>query len=564
MSNLSELTILSVPEVKVKDKLWPTLGPQVCDFIEENLIFGPGDLRGQPARVSDLWRGLIYRLYEVYPKDHAEAGRRRFKRGAISLRKGLAKTEWGAWITACELHPEGPVRCAGWDGQGEPIGRGVNDPYIPMVAYTEEQSDDLAYWALYVILREGKLAADFDIGLERIMRINGDGKAVALASAPDSRDGARTTFQLFDETHRFTLPRLRGAHRTMMANTAKRFIADPWSLEVTTAYSPGENSVAEATMDYARAVADGKLKDSKLFFFHRQASDKHDISTAKGARAAVLEASGADAGWSDIGAICDLARDPTTDITYWERVWLNRIRQQSSRAFDTEKWRALARADQSVPAGEKITVGFSGSRYDDSTGIVGTDIRTGFQWLIAVWEKDLTDPEWTVPELEVDAAVVSTFARWKVWRMYADPRFWENDLAHWAGRYGDKKVLSWPTNRLTQMAAATDNFAAAIAEGELTHDGHPILEQHIGNSCRKETPYKDPEGRRLWVPIKERPDSPMKIDCARAAILSWEARTDAVTAGEAKPKQPALAIGRDAHAGDGPEPAFRGVRGQRF
>jgi hypothetical protein len=145
-------------------------------------------------------------------------------------------------------------RCGASAGRkdGEPIGGPVTDPYIPLVAYTEEQSEDLAYGALRVILELSDVADDFDIGLERILRKRGGGKAVALASAPDARDGARTTFQHFDETHRFTLPRLVRAHQAMLANIPKRKLADAWSLETTTAPEPGTGSVAEATMEYAR------------------------------------------------------------------------------------------------------------------------------------------------------------------------------------------------------------------------------------------------------------------------------------------------------------------------
>ena len=120
------------------DEPWPTLGPQVCAFIEEALIHGPGDLRGEPARLDDEKRALICRLYEIYPKEHALGGRRRFRRAALSLRKGVAKTELAAWVAAVELHPDAPVRCVGWDGD-EPIGGSVTDPYIPLIAYTEEQ-----------------------------------------------------------------------------------------------------------------------------------------------------------------------------------------------------------------------------------------------------------------------------------------------------------------------------------------------------------------------------------------------------------------------------------------
>jgi hypothetical protein len=43
----------------------------------------------------------------------------------------------------------------------------------------------------------------------------------------------------------------------------------------------------------------------------------------------------------------------------------------------------------------------------------------------------------------------------------------------------------------------------------------------------------DETGQYLWILRKERPDSPHKIDGAMAAILSWEARNDAVAAGDA-------------------------------
>lgn len=122
-------------------------GHWVCDFIESYLVHGPGDLRGMPMVLDAEKRALIFRMYEVYPKDHPQAGRRRFKRCALSLRKGSAKTELAALIAAVELHPDGPVRCDDFDANGNPVGVGITDPYIPLVAYTEEQSDELAYGA---------------------------------------------------------------------------------------------------------------------------------------------------------------------------------------------------------------------------------------------------------------------------------------------------------------------------------------------------------------------------------------------------------------------------------
>jgi phage terminase large subunit-like protein len=521
--------ILCIPSLE--EEPWPTLGPQVCAFIEEYLIHGPGDIRGEPARLDDEKRALIYRAYEVHPRDHEQAGRRRFRRVGWSLQKGSAKTELAAWIAACELHPDAPVRCIGFDGHGQPIGGPVKDPYIPMVAYTEEQSEDLAYGTLYVVLSEGPLADDFDIGLGRIMRKGGDGKAVALATAPGSREGARTTFEVFDETHLFTLPRLKAAHRVMLRNLPKRKLADAWALEVTTAPVPGEGSVAEETMQYAEAVRDGRISDSKLFFFHRQASDGHDLSTDEGLKAAVLEAAGPTAAWKDIGGIIEQWHDPTTDKAELERVWLNRLIQGSDKAFDVERWRELA-TGETIPAGALVTLGFDGARYDDAAALVATEVKTGHQVLVGLWEKPVGSQNgWKVPEDEVEATIVEAFERWQVWRMYADPQWWESYLAKWAGQYGKERIVEWRTNRLTPMAYALQAFTTAIQAGELSHDGNEDLARHIGNAYRRFLNLRDAQGKRLCLIQKERPDSPKKMDGAMAAVLSWEARNDAVTAG---------------------------------
>jgi phage terminase large subunit-like protein len=370
------------------------------------------------------------------------------------------------------------------------------------------------------------------------MRLGGDGKAVSLASSPDARDGARTTFQVCDETHRWTLPRLKQAHRTMQANLPKRYLADAWSLEVTTAPSPGEGSVAEDTMDYARQVAGGTIKDSRLFFFHRQAGDQHDLETPEGLRAAVIEASGPVAAWSDIDGICEQWRDPTSDRSYLERVWLNRLVRASERAFDVLRWDELAQPDYMPKDRAWITLGFDGARWHDSTALVATEIVTGFQWVLGLWAKPQNVEHWEVPEDEVSEAVEAAFKRWRVWRMYCDPRYWETTVAGWAGQYRERgadpkepPVMEWWTNRLKPMAFALRSYSSAMAAGDVGHDGDPRLRQHLGNAVKKFLLQRDEDDKPLWVIYKERPDSPHKIDGAMAGTLSWEAPPPARTAG---------------------------------
>ena len=248
-------------------------------------------------------------------------------------------------------------------------------------------------------------------------------------------------------------------------------------------------------------------------------------------RAAVIEASGPVAEWSDIDGIVEQWQDPTADRTYLERVWLNRLVRASARAFDTERWRELVEEENPVHDGDLITLGFDGSRYHDATALVATHVPTGYQWLVGLWEQPYGIETWEVPQGEVEAAVQGCFERYDVWRMYCDPPYWETHVSQWAGQYGEKRVLSWWTNRLKPMAYAIKAYVNAIQSGDVCHDGSPHLTRHLGNAVRRILNMRDDQGQPLWVIYKERPDSPHKIDAAMAAILSWEARNDALAAG---------------------------------
>lgn len=535
------MSVFVVPSLD--EEPWPTLGPEVRQLIQDRAIHGPGDLRGQPAVIDAEKSALIDRMYQVYPRDHPRAGRRRFKRCAISLRKGSAKTELAAWVMFAELHPEGPVRTDGWRkerGVWVPVGRPVTDPYIPMVAYTEEQTEELAYGALLCMCQEGPDADLFDAGKTRITRIYGDGKAEAMASSPNSADGARTTCQHFDETHRMVLPRLKDARQTMRNNIPKRVIADAWELETTTTYGEGEGSCAQDTHEYAELVAKGKIKDSTLFFFHREAParDDEDLSDPQQIRAAIRVASGpALAKWVDfegqIDSIASLYAQPDTDKAYWERVWLNRRVSQDRQAFDPARWRTLARPDVTIADGEPISVGFDGARWRDACGFIGTHIETGFQWPLATWEKrdDVKPGDWEVTDEQVDGALGEIMARFKVMFVFADPPRFEANVAKWSGKFGEKRVLEWWTNQPRAIGRAMRAYRTAMTSGELTHSGDAAFARHIGNARKGNLNQFDDDGTPLWTIYKPKPDSTLFIDYAMAGCLSWQARLAALSKG---------------------------------
>lgn len=522
---------------------WPTLGPQVCDLLEERAVFGPGSLKGQPAKLDAEKRAVLYKAYEMYPRGHALAGRRRFRRVRISWRKGTAKTELLGWVAFAELHPEAEVRFDGWDAYGNPVGRPVRDPYIPLLAYTAEQVEELAYHVLYVVCTEGPDADLFDAGLERVIRLGdrgqADGRAVPLAQSPNARDGARTTFQGYDETHRLDLARNLEAYETMEANLPKRPLDDPWSMGITTAGVPGGGSVAERDKDEAEAIARGEIDEPELFYFHREAGTTHDLSTLDGRIEAVREASGPAAEWSDLRGIAKQWDRPSADLSYLERVWLNRWTRAAAQAFDAMRWRDLARPEFLIPAGEQVSAGFDGSRWKDTTALVVTHIATGHQQLFALWVPQ-DCPGGEVPVGEVDQAVDEVFRVWNVLRLYGDPaQGWDDPLARWAGRHGPKRVAFWYTDsrNLRKTASMCRSYAAAIKSGEVTNDGNSTFARHIGAAQKRDIHMADEDGTPLWVMTKERHDSPKKIDGAMAGGLSWQARLDAIAAGDTRQRR---------------------------
>jgi phage terminase large subunit-like protein len=327
----------------------------------------------------------------------------------------------------------------------------------------------------------------------------------------------------------------------MLQNIPKRPMADPWSLSTTTAGVPGEQSVAEQEREYALSVASGKVRNPQFFYFHREAGSGHDLGTYDGRRDAVLEASGpVVAAWSDVDSIVALSYEPATDLAYWERVWLNRWVASARQAFDPDRWsKDLARPERRAVKREKITLGFDGARWRDACALVATDIESGWQWPVQIWERPANLPdasEWEVTDEQVDGAVDETFTTYRVVLMYCDPPRFEANTARWSGRYGAKRVVDWYTNRPTHIGRAMRAYRTAMATGEVTHSGDPTFARHIANARRYDLKLFDEDDTPLWTIAKERPDSKLCVDAAMAGCLSWQARLDAMGKGLWRPR----------------------------
>jgi hypothetical protein len=522
---------------------WPTLGPQVCDFIEAHLVYGPGSFKGKPYSIEPEFRAWLHRAYEVYPQGHPRAGWRRFKEADLSQRKGTAKTEKGALVTIVEAHPDGPVRCDGFDAHGEPVGRGIADPYIPLLAYSKDQTEELGYRVVKVILEECDLGEDFEVGEEAIFLLDARGRRAgeirAMSGSPSARDGARTSYQFFDETHRLYLPSHVAAHATMVENTFKRRDADAWTMRTTTAPEPGQRSVAETQLELAEMIRSGKVKNARVFVFHRQARDDAPLETREDVMAALLEASGPASSWSaDLDGLVDRFFQPGVDRNYWRRVWLNQKVAGGGKAFDLGRWAELRRDGFVAPSGSLVVAGFDGARNRDATALVATHVESCFQWPLGIWERPQhAADDWEIKQSEVTAALEQFVDRFAVWRVYCDPHHWGPMIDMWAGRFGDR-IFSFDTTKWTRIGYACRTYRELQDTGVLGHDGDATFATHIGNAYRRNLRLVDEDtGEPLWTLQKERPDSPLKIDAAMAGVLSAAAYSDAVKL-DIKPPKP--------------------------
>jgi hypothetical protein len=379
-----------------------TLGFAAVDWIEHFLVHGPGDVQGQPIELDDEFAAFILKAYEV-----DEHGSRKVRRAFLSRSKGRSKSGLAAMIACFEAL--GPCRfdhfaeageVSGWGyeyDEGEPVGAPLTYVEILNVA-TEESQAGNTYDAIYFMLHEDtcspEIAAEFgriDVGLSRINLPDKRGFIEPVTSADSSKDGGKSTFIVADETHLWRLPRLKRLHGVMTRNLLKRKLASGWMIETSTMYGEGEESVAEGTHAYAKAVAAGRKKDRTLLFDHRQASEKWDLDKRGDRLKALREAYGPASEWMNLEAIADSWDDPQVSEADFRRYWLNQpVPTDEPTPSALAGWRTRT-TEANPPRPDAIGVAVSVDRawgsigtggYLDGVLTLGTvDRRHGVAWL---------------------------------------------------------------------------------------------------------------------------------------------------------------------------------------
>lgn len=509
-----------------------TIGPDVLWWSEEYLAQPDGERAGEPWRWTPAQQRIVLWWYAV-----DRVGRWVFRRGQIVLPKGSGKSPIAAALSCCGL--AAPVLFDGVDAQGMAVGRPHPSPHVQLAAVSQDQTDNTMSLVL-AMLRDGRAADEIeglDLGLTRVRTRTGKLEPVT-ASAP-SREGQRLTDAILDEPHLWTAAN--GGVR--LAATLRRNLGkmNGRSLETTNAWTPGEESVAEATALYADKIAEGAVADVGLMRYHPKATVAN-LADRDELRAGLAELY-RDAPWVDVDRIIAEVYDLGTHPADARRFYLNEVAVAEDSLVAAHEWDACQTTDD-LREGDTIVLGFDGSLREDATALVACRVDDRLMQPIGIWERP-SGPQgdgWEVDRGAVQDAVEHAFGLYDVVAMYADVEHWSSYIDQWSATWQGQLLIKaasaspvgWDMRgRLQVSTRASERLVQAIADGQVRQTGDTRLRRHVLNARRRPNRYGVSFG-------KEKRGSAHKVDGYAAMLLADMARADLLVSPEwAKRKQKA-------------------------
>jgi hypothetical protein len=496
----------------------PSLGLVVGQWIQDYCVVPDRELRGRPFILTEEQTIFLVWHYAL-----TEEGKWRYPRGSQLMRP----QKWGKGplvAAICCAEAAGPTLFDGWDAKGEPVGRPWATPHIQVTAGSEDQTAN-TWRALQPMIEMGPLGDTMipDTGLTRI-NLAGGGLVEPVTASARSRLGQRITFAVQDETHSWN----RSNHGLQLADNQRRNLAGVGGrfVETTNAFDPVEQSVAQRTQSEPGVYIDDVDGGP--------GSVRNKAERRKVMRKAYGDSLVTRGGWVDLDRIdAEVEALLEHDPAQAERFFLNRKIAMEGAAFDIEQIKTLVRP-QRLTSESVICLGVDGARHDDSLAVVGTDVKTGYQWLVAIEERPENAPEDYQHDFDrIDGAVSELIENDKliVWRAYCDDQYISSLIESWQNRFGQKRFVTWHTNRQRQIAWAVRRYEEAIGSGEVHYDGNPILLRHLRHARKRMLTVLDDKERQMHTISKSSIKSPLKVDAAMAAVLSWEARSDALASG---------------------------------
>lgn len=262
--------------------------------------------------------------------------------------------------------------------------------------------------------------------------------------------------------------------------------------------------------EHGKRVTAGEIEDKQFGFWWWEAGQEADPTDPESWTVANPNLA---EGLLDVGDFeAAIAAAGSSGFAGFQRYRLNQWVRLAGEDFVSPHFWAEAKRDDQIKPGATITAGFDGSVSGDATGLVAIDTETGTFKVLACWEPDPQDPEWTVDRADVNAAIEKMFATYDVAMLWCDPSFYEPDVLEWSKRWKRRVERIPPTNH--RIAPMAQQFLADLVAKEIGHDGDPRLQRHVLNAVATEAgSFK-----------KEKRSSPRKVDLLACAVLANGAR----------------------------------------
>jgi phage terminase large subunit-like protein len=334
-----------------------------------------------------------------------------------------------------------------------------------------------------------------------------------LSAEAFSKEGLNPHFVLFDELH--AQPNRELFDVMSLAMGARGKLAS--LVAITTAGvkldSTGRDSIAYSLYNYGKRVASGEVDDPTFFLSWWEAAEDMDYRSEETWAIA-------NPGFGDLTSVEDfrsaVRRTPESEFR------TKRCNQWVSSAIawlPSGAWDACA-GEFHVKPDDEIVLGFDGSFSGDASVIVGATIpQTEDEpvrvFMVKAWEKtEDDDDDWRVDIADVEETIIKFCQEHpNVKEIACDPFRWQRSMQVLENL--GLPVVEWPSTSPRRMVPACAKFYDAVVEKRIIHDGDALLARHLDNAVTK----IDALGPRI---VKEKRDSPRKIDAAVAAVLAFD------------------------------------------
>lgn len=536
---------------------FPTLGHLWADWIEDTLRITDGPKIGEPFHLYDEQYAHLLHRGRIDPAIPADLGNEAFVRRGSMIVRGQ---KWGKdpFLGAITLlHAFGPCDFAGYDADGEPVGRPHPSPWVGIAALNDKQADNT--WLPVKAMIETSELYDLpgvDVTLEQARLPSGNPIEKFTTTAWGRLGGRFTNISLTENglmTNTGEAGQTGKRSPLAFARTLIRSVIGMngmWQAATNT-WDPTEHS-------HAQEIYDNRPKSGmgRTYIDLKASRRRVELDDVDGLREELLYLYGDSArengGHVSINSLVADCQDTSNGESDIRRFFLSEFLAGEKPLATPEAWAASRvpllptdEDDDPLTSGEDITLGFDGSRSRDCTVLTACRIRDGRIFHLRTWRPSDYDDK-KVPRLEVDKAVRDAFAGYEVWYLYGDPFRWQDYLDTWSAAF-PKKVVEVPTNVEKRMDDIIERFTTALRTGEFTHGGpeDATLTKHVEGAAlakgSRKKAREDDEGapvQHYLKVVKKRDDGTIHIDAAISMLLAYEARGAALEDGGLEPKTP--------------------------